>query len=60
MRHQGRQAKSDKPESEYSNFENSLKQVLSVSRSEMKAKIDSERRKRSKPSSASRVSRDSS
>ncbi|HET7108437.1 MAG TPA: hypothetical protein VFI38_16605 [Candidatus Acidoferrum sp.] len=51
-----RQAESDQPSSEYSNFENALKKVLSVPRSEMLKKLKApKKRKKSKPS-ASRVS----
>jgi hypothetical protein len=56
-REMSRQAKSDPPSSEYSNFENALKKVLSVPRSEMQKKLEREKkRKESKQSSASRVS----
>jgi hypothetical protein len=52
-----RQAESDQPESSYGNFENALKKVLSVPRSEMLRKIKAEKkRKKSKTPSASRVS----
>jgi hypothetical protein len=52
-----RQAKSDQPSSEYSSFENALKKVLSVPRSEILKKLDAEKkRKKSKRPSASRVS----
>lgn len=51
-----RQAESDQPRSEYSNFTNALKKILSVPRSEMLEKLKSEKkRKKAKPSSASRV-----
>jgi hypothetical protein len=42
---------------EYAAFEGALKKVLSVSHSEIKAKLDSEKRKRSKRASVSRASR---
>jgi hypothetical protein len=52
-----RQAESDQPESSYGNFENALKKVLSVPRSEMLRKIKAEKkRKKSRISSASRAS----
>jgi hypothetical protein len=52
-----RQGKSDPPSGEYSNFENALKKVLSVPRSEMQKKLEHEKkRKESKQSSASHVS----
>jgi hypothetical protein len=41
--------------SEYATFENALKSVLSVSPSKLKSKIRTEKRKRIKKSSASRV-----
>lgn len=51
-----RQAESDQPSSEYSNFESALKRVLSVSRSAMleKQKVVKKRKKSKRPS-ASRV-----
>jgi len=39
---------------EYATFENALKKVLSVSHSKIKSKLDAEKRKRLKTSSASR------
>jgi hypothetical protein len=52
-----RQAESDQPASQYSNFESALKKVLSVPRSEMLKKLNAtKKRKKSKRSSASRVS----
>lgn len=52
-----RQAESDQPASEYSNFENALKTVLSVPRSEMLEKLNAtKKRKKTKRPSASRVS----
>jgi len=39
---------------EYATFHDALKKVLSVSHSEIKSKIDAEKRKRTKKSSASR------
>jgi hypothetical protein len=52
-----RQAKSDPPSSEYSNFENALKKVLSVPRSVMQKKLEKEKKQKdSKQSSASHVS----
>jgi hypothetical protein len=50
-----RQAKSVKPK-EYANFENALRVVLSVPHSEIKSKLDAEKRKRAKKPSASRAS----
>jgi hypothetical protein len=50
-----RQAKSDKPNREYDTFQSALKKVLSVTHSEMKSKLDADRRKRSKRASASRA-----
>jgi hypothetical protein len=51
-----RQAGSDQPGS-YANFESALKKVLSVPRSEMLKKLSAtKKRKKVKPSSASRVS----
>jgi hypothetical protein len=58
MRHTIPQNKSDKTD-EYSKFEDSLKQILSVSHSEMKSRIESGKQKKSKRRHASRVSRDS-
>jgi len=46
--------------SEYANFESALKKVLSVSRTEIKTKLNLERKRKSKQTSASRVSRDRS
>jgi hypothetical protein len=43
---------------EYALFEDALKKVLSVSHSELKAKIDAGKRKRTKRSSASRAAVD--
>jgi hypothetical protein len=40
---------------EYATFENALKKVLSVPRSQIKSKINAEKRKRFKKASASRV-----
>jgi hypothetical protein len=40
---------------EYTSFETALKKVLSVTPSELKAKIEAKKRKRSKPPSASRA-----
>ena len=55
-REMSRQAKSDPPSSEYSNFTNALKKVLSVPRSELQKRLDDEKkRKLSKRASASRV-----
>jgi hypothetical protein len=52
-----RQAKSDPPSSEYSNFTNALKKVLSVPRSEIQKKLNADKkRKQAKRASASRVS----
>jgi hypothetical protein len=52
-----RQAESDQPASEYSNFESALKRVLSVPRSAMLEKLKAvKKRKKSKRPSASRVS----
>jgi hypothetical protein len=53
-------AKHSKPSSkndtgEYATFENALKSVLSVSPSKLKTKINAEKRKRFKKSSASRA-----
>jgi hypothetical protein len=42
----------------YSNFESALKKVLSVPRSELKAKLDAEKRRKPVRTSASRVSSD--
>jgi hypothetical protein len=42
--------------SEYATFENALKSVLSVSHSQLKTKLDAEKRKRTKKPSASRAS----
>jgi hypothetical protein len=50
-----RQAKSDKPSNEYDVFSQALKKVLSVPHSEIKSKLDAEKRKRSKRASASRA-----
>jgi len=56
-RRMSRQAKSDQPSSEYSNFTNALKLVLSVPRSELQAKLKAEKkRKKIKRPSASPVS----
>jgi hypothetical protein len=55
-REMSRQAKSDQPSSEYSNFESALKKVLSVPRSSMLEKIDASKKRKSKRLSASRVS----
>ena len=41
--------------SEYATFENALKSVLSVSHSQIKSKLDAEKRKKVKRSSASRA-----
>jgi len=41
---------------EYATFENALKKILSVPHSEIKAKLDAEKRKRAKRASASRAS----
>jgi hypothetical protein len=51
-----RQAESDQPASEYSNFENALKTVLSVSHSELKKKVEVAKKRRKSRSSASRAS----
>jgi len=52
-----RQAESDQPSSEYSNFESALKRVLSVPRSVMLEKQKAvKKRKKSKRPSASRAS----
>jgi len=56
MRYMSRQAKSDKPASEYETFSNALKTILSVPHSKIKSKLAAERRKRVKKSSASRAS----
>jgi hypothetical protein len=40
---------------EYAAFENALQKVLSISHSELKSKLDAEKRKKAKRSSASRV-----
>jgi hypothetical protein len=55
-----RQAESDQPNSEYSNFEKALKSVLSVPRSELQKRLkDSKKRKPAKKASVSRVASDS-
>jgi hypothetical protein len=55
-REMSRQAKSDQPSSEYSNFENALKKVLSVPHSAIQTKLAAEKkRKRAKQASASHV-----
>jgi hypothetical protein len=41
---------------EYATFEEALKKVLSVPRSEMKSKLNAEKRKKARRSSVSRVS----
>jgi len=41
---------------EYATFENALKAILSVPHSQIKSKLDAEKRKRIKKSSASRAS----
>jgi hypothetical protein len=56
-------ARSQKPSGknatgEYALFEDALKKVLSFSHSELKAKIDARKRKRTKRSSASREAND--
>ncbi len=52
-----RQAESDQPASQYSNFESALKKVLSVPRSAMLEKLNAtKKRKKSKRPSASPVS----
>jgi hypothetical protein len=43
---------------EYANFHDALKKVLSVSYSELKSKLDIEKRKRTKRSSASHAAND--
>jgi hypothetical protein len=43
-------------QNEYATFENALKDVLSVSPSKLKSKINAEKRERTKKPSASRVS----
>jgi hypothetical protein len=43
---------------EYANFENALKTVLSVPHAKIKSKLDAEKRKRIKRSSASRAAND--
>ena len=55
MRYMGRQAGSEKP-NEYASFETALRKVLSASPAEVKAKIESSKRKRVKTSSAYRAS----
>jgi hypothetical protein len=47
--------RSSKKPDEYAAFENALKKVLTVSHSQMKAKLDAEKRKKSRKSSASRA-----
>lgn len=41
-----RQAESDQPNSEFANFTNALKKVLSVSRSELQAKLQAEKKRK--------------
>jgi len=43
---------------EYANFETALRKILSVPRSKIRAKLDAEKRKRTKKSSASRAVND--
>jgi hypothetical protein len=54
MNHLKPSAKNDS--GEYETFETALKKILSVPRSQMKSKLDAEKRKRIKKSSASRAS----
>ena len=49
------QKRSGKTESEYATFVGALKQVLSVSHSDIKTKIAAEKRKRTRKASASRA-----
>lgn len=50
-----RENKKKRNGSEYDNFENALRKILSVPHSRIKSKLDAEKRKRTKHASASHV-----